>query len=787
MIIYILGLLSLCTCYLYYRYRQRALNKEHLLSILPHIRQAELDFEEFFDEKAYFANYDYQQLKSTHTPLLTQIPPNYKRYGLSGEDFEIVDHFMSLHRDAENTRANYNEHFSKLEINRYRSFFSSLEQYPLSDEQMKAIVCDEDNNLVIAGAGTGKTTTISAKIAYILNKKLARPEELLVISFTNSAVNELYDRVLKFCGKDSGVDQITVNTFNGFGNKVVRHCNRNPLRIAFDGKDHLVKEFLLESFTTLFHNDDDFQSKAINFFAFFNRQAPDDFEFKTAEEFRKHQESTKYVSLSGRELKSYEETLVANFLYLHQVEYEYESFFPLAAEDRNPDYSHYAPDFYLPKYGIYIEHYGIDQNGDVPQWFSYRPPFTDAKSSYHSGIQWKEQIHKKYETKLVRTYSYQKKDHTLLRLLKQQLVDFGVVLVKRDPAEIYEELNKVNDIPSFIGLIHTFLTLLKSAGRSPAELKSVAKDQRFAVFMDMVTPLYNCYQEKLKATASIDFNDMINHATAYILNGTFKKQYKYILVDEFQDMSQSKYAMLNALKTANPGAKLYAVGDDWQSIFRFAGSDISIINSFSAHFGFTAYNPVLQTYRFNKEILKVSSSFIQKNPAQLPKKLTSPFNSSVPAFQFVPLKKLKKLEAEHDRYQQIDAILRDISIQTPNASVFLIGRYKHLILPSLPLLKKSYPQLKISFYTAHGSKGLTCDYSILLGLDSGAFGFPSQIADDPVLSYVLESGDGYENAEERRLFYVALTRAKHKVFLLYSMNSPSKFIEELRADYELGG
>jgi DNA helicase-4 len=783
----VLLIISLGLGYIYYRWQKRQKNKQKLIKLLPEIQKATLDFAPHFSGEKYFAHYDYVQIRNAHQNLLNEIPEDYKHYNLTQQEYHIVDYFFSVHHDQKSVRETYNNKYTLQEIRKFSPFFSTLEKYPLSEEQMLAVVSEEDNNLVIAGAGTGKTTTISAKIAYLLKKKMAEPEELLVISFTNTAVEEMFERTLKFCGKTAGIEGITFKTFNSFGNQVVRHCNPLPKQIAFEGKDYKAKAFLQESFDKLFKTDDDFQNKAINFLAFFNRPVKDQFEFNSAEEFRIYQESQRCISLDGTEVKSNEELQIANFFYLHQVPFEYESLFPLEREDRNPEFGNYAPDFYLPGHDIYHEHYGIDENGDVPTWFAKRPPFETAREYYHHGMNWKESIHKKYSTILIKTYSFQSRKGSMLGSLKTQLNSLGVPLHKRNPDDIISKLKKIENFDGFMNLIYTFLMLMKSSGIKPNTLRTENIQRRFSVFLDVFSPLYFAYEQKLKQTNTIDFNDMVNHASHYIKTGKYQKTYKYILVDEFQDMSQGRFAMLDALKKANPGAKLYAVGDDWQSVYRFNGSDVSIITKFGEYFGATASNQILQTYRFNTEILEVSSSFIQKNPAQLRKKLSSPIDSSLPAFQLIPMKytRMKKPEADQSRLEAVEKILKEISKDTnKNSSIFLIGRYQHNRPIDLPQLQQKYLNLRLSFHTAHGSKGLTCDYAILLNLDSGIFGFPSEVADDAVLDQLLQDSGSYENAEERRLFYVAITRARHKVFLMYNQKSPSKFITELKAEYD---
>ncbi|WP_316757687.1 UvrD-helicase domain-containing protein [Pedobacter aquatilis] len=769
----------------FFKQRQAELEKRaKIRNLIPNILTAIDEFRKTQGLVLYFSKRDAAKLSATQSELLNAIPKNYQKCGLNDKEISSIAEFVSYHQNLEMIREGYNKRFIIHEIKEFKDFMAQLDTYPLSDEQMRAVVCDEDNNLVIAGAGTGKTTTISAKIAYILEKNLARPEELLVISFTNSAVEEMFDRTCNFLKDDEMARHITFKTFNSFGNMVTRYCNPQPKKIAFDGKDYRAKSFLQEAFDRLFIQDSDFQQKAINFIAFFSRPPRDEFQFKTESDYVKHEQSFRNFTLNGLECKSMEEVMVANFLYLHQVEFEYESFYPMDAADRNPDFGHYQPDFYLPDYGLYHEHYGIDENGNVPDYFGFKPPFRSATEQYHSGMQWKTNIHKKYQTRLIKTYSFQNRKSTLLKALKIQLEENGVALNKRPPGEILSKVKNLDDYEDFMGLVYTFLNLMKSNNASVEQLKAKAKDQRFKVFLGVFAPLYQAYQIELKRTKSIDYNDMVNLASSHIGKGEFKKVYKYILVDEFQDMSLGRYNLLKALKSANSEAKLYAVGDDWQSIFRFTGSDISIITEFSKHFGATAENGVLQTYRFNDEILDLSSGFIQSNPAQLKKRLSSPYKSTLPAFELVPLSTFgNKTHRALQKFDCLNALIKKIAQNHSKGTIFLIGRYHHNAPPDLRELQRANPNLKIAYHTAHACKGLTCDVSILLDLNAGVFGFPSEMADDPILSNLLHEGETFENAEERRLFYVALTRARHQVYLLHTPHNQSKFLKEIIEKY----
>ena len=768
--------------YLWKKWVRNKKAKQKLQTLLPIITSAVSDFDLLTNYDNYFSNFQEHEFLLDKSSLAISIPRFYDAVGLTETETGLIARFLNSYQNLTKERIAYNDLFVKHEAEKYAYLFESLETYPLSNDQVEAIVRDEDNNLVIAGAGTGKTTTISAKVAYLLEKKLAKPEDLLIISFTNNAVDEMYKRCVQFCNAIPGAENLTVKTFNSFGYFVTRHCSSREVLLAFDGKDAPAKVFLQKAFSELFIKDADFQKKATNFIAFFSRPERDEFDYESKNDFLKHERSFENETLDGKVVNSKEELQICNFLCLFKIDYEYQRHYPLQPEDRNAGYASYQPDFHFPEYEIWHEHYGIDRNGDVPKWFTAKHPHKTGRETYHAGILWKEKIHEKYGTKLIKTYSYENKENSLLLNLKKRLEDLGVELKERSAEDLQELIQSSSHYEDFIGLVYNFLGLLKSNGRQPGDIQIPKKDKRLKVFMDVFTPLFNEYQRELKKQNAIDFNDMINLASEYITNGLYKKSYKYILVDEFQDMSLGRYELIKSLRRQSPEAKLYAVGDDWQSIFRFSGSDISIITEFAAHFGFTSQSAILRTYRFNDEILKTTSEFIQKNPSQIKKKLSAIGAAQQPSFVFhgLELSGLSLTRKKAIKHECIKHILEGIQAIQSGAVVFLIGRYHGNCPDTLPVLKRGFPALKLAFYTAHSVKGLTADFSILLDIDSGIYGFPSEIADDPILNAVLHEGDKFDNAEERRLFYVATTRARHQNYLLYDLSNPSKFITELQ-------
>lgn len=767
--------------YLIHDWRRRGKTKKKLISLLPLLEEAANEFNKLVNLDLYFDYSKEQDYYSRYKSLLKNCPNYYHKIGLNDCDLAIVNQFVIPIRNLSAEREHYNNLFIKKEAVKYAELFNTVAGYPLSADQIEAILRDEDNNLVIAGAGTGKTTTISAKVAYILTKGLATPDELLIIAFTKNAANEMFERTTRFCSKVLGDKTLDVRTFNSFGYMVLRQAAQSHFDLAFDGDEVKSKAYLQTLFDQLFVEDENFQSKAVNFIVFFNRPPRDQFSFETGDEYIKNERNFRNVTLNGVEVKSKEEVEIGNFFYLFNINFEYEFPFPLKPEDTDYNRGQYKPDFYLKDHDIWHEHYGIDENGNVPNWFSYSPPFKSAKEYYHSIMNWKEAIHTRYQTKLVKTYSYQNKNNQLIPSLKKQLLDLGVELKRRDPSEILEVIQASTYYEDFMNLVYVFLNLMKSNNKNPDYFKSIKRDKRLTVFMDVFKPIYQRYQSKLSTDNAIDFNDMINEATKQINQNNYKKQYKYILVDEFQDMSIGRYELLLSLKKANQGVKLFGVGDDWQSIYRFTGSDISITTLFPEKFGYTQMSTIFRTFRFNNEILQATSSFVQRNPSQIKKELKSDFEPLRPSFKAVGVEYLSENREARNvaKIQKINEIIAEIETFTQGNSVYLIGRYHHNKPFGLQELRAKHRNLKIEYYTAHGVKGLTCDFAILLDIDAGKLGFPSEVADDPILNHLLFEGDNFENAEERRVFYVALTRARHRNYILFNNALPSKFLDEI--------
>jgi DNA helicase-4 len=344
---------------------------------------------------------------------------------------------------------------------------------------------------------------------------------------------------------------------------------------------------------------------------------------------------------------------------------------------------------------------------------------------------------------------------------------------------------------------------MKSNNHSIADVRNKNKkainrheQKRNALFIDIIEPLYEQYECHLEQRNEIDFSDMINKATHYISNGQVKPKYSYVIIDEFQDISIGRYKLVKAIKKANPSCKLFCVGDDWQSIYRFTGSDSALFKDFKKYFGYTVQSKIETTYRFHPPLLELSSEFIQKNPNQVKKNLKDFSKDLRTEYKIVP--SASKGQGLAIAVQNILNKLIDHDPKIKAKEIFILGRYNQdfnqikstnsnfkfdvantITFTKMPGKGKS---IQAQIMTMHLSKGLEADIVIILIPNSGKFRFPSIISDDPVLDLLLSAADKFENAEERRLFYVAMTRAKEKVYFVTDSSDHSKFIKELGVD-----
>jgi DNA helicase IV len=655
----------------------------------------------------------------------------------------------------------------KRELQKFKKFFDTVESQSLTELQRRSIILDEPRNLVVAGAGTGKTSVIVAKTGYLIESGKCQPEDILLLAFNKDAAKELTKR----CNDRLGVE-IQVSTFHALGNQiigVVEPVVPTLSRLALDRQ--FFTKFLDTVIAELRTNEAAWK-KIRTFFLGHLKPHKAEAEFHTLAEYRSYIQRVELRALSGDRVKSFAELDIANFLFFNGVKFEYERRYPHESK-------RYQPDFYLTDYDIWLEHFGIDKKGNTA-------PYID-RDKYHCEMEWKRGIHGKNKTKLLETYSWQKSDGILTKHLNQLLKEQSVRYAPRSQEEIYKALQDAGYTTQLAVLVQTFLSHFKSNQMSLEELRRKASkasnSSRAIAFAELFELFFKTYQSEInnKNPREIDFNDMICSATNYIYSGQFSPPWKYIIVDEFQDISVGRYLLLEAMLKSREGLQFFAVGDDWQAIYRFTGSDISIMNRFRDFFGRATVVKLDQTFRFNDRIADVSAEFIQKNPKQIRKTLDTKIKCTSPQiFMHWVVSNRKSKKSGNTALEMVVEFMSN-NLEFNDASLLVVSRYNHL-LPDrscLRSLEKIWPGQVRRPLTVHKAKGLEADYLILDGLTANKYGFPSEIEDDPLLDLVLASPDTYANAEERRLFYVALTRARHQVHLIVDRMHPSTFALEL--------
>lgn len=687
--------------------------------------------------------------------------------------------------DPQTARANAISAFVTAELDRWKDFFDTIESKPLTPEQRLSVVVDEDATLVLAGAGSGKTSVITAKAAYLVKAGIRQPEEILLLAFAKNAAEEMSERV----EARSGVP-IVARTFHAIAYDIIGIVEGSKPALADHATDdmaftNLIKQILKD----LVYRLSEVSKAIIQFFAHFLVEPKTEWDFKTKHDFYTHMESQDLRTLQGEKVKSYEELQIANWLYENGVEYEYEPLYEhKVSEIGRRDYQ---PDFRLTESGIYIEHFGVRRETmrDGSERL-FTAPFVD-RDEYMAGMDWKRKVHAEHQTALIETYSYERQEGRLLTSLAEKLAPH-VTLRPRPVDTIYDRIVELKQVDDFSKLLGTFLRKFKSGGYSlqDCETKSdrMKLGKRARAFLDVFAPVFEEYQKRLDGR--IDFEDMILRAAHYAETGRYVSPFRHILVDEFQDISQSRARLVKALKAQHPDVRVFAVGDDWQSIFRFAGSDIHLMRHFGREFGGRFDGEIGvhrtidlgRTFRSVDQIAFAARTFVLRNPAQIDKKIVPAGTATEPAIKVATV---SKGEDEGKLNEVLAALSAAAALGAKPVTVLLLGRYRFNE-PDMPGLRRRFPRLKIDFKTIHASKGLEADHVVLLNADSGRMGFPSEIVDDPLLSLVSPEEEAFQNAEERRVMYVAMTRARHTLTILASNARPSSFVTELRKDPAYG-
>ncbi|QZN94282.1 DNA helicase IV [Symbiopectobacterium purcellii] len=510
--------------------------------------------------------------------------------------------------EGESCRTACNHTWMEKTLSSEQAFFDGVETTPLNVSQCRAVINGEDSVLVLAGAGSGKTSVLVARAAWLLHRNEAMPEQILLLAFGRKAAQEMNERIQACLHTDA----VQAKTFHALALHIIQHATRKAPSISQLESNGALRHALL---------------------------------IKTWQQ---------QCAEKKAQAKGWREWLSEEMAW------------------------------------------------DVPDGEFWLDPRLAARLS---------------------------------------------------------------------GRLDRWLGLMRMQGGSQNEMLVLADDEqrpRLQRGLRLMAPLLKAWKAALKEEGAVDFSGLIHQAVNLLDKGRFISPWKHILVDEFQDISPQRAQLLAALRRQNLRTRLFAVGDDWQAIYRFSGAELTLTTAFEHHFGRGERCALDTTYRFNGRIGEIANTFVQQNPHQLKKPLNSLRAGDKKAVMLLPE---TQLEALFDKLS---------SYVTPDERILVLARYHHLRPAMLDKASVRWPNLVIEFMTIHASKGQQADYVVIVGLNEGKEGFPALPRESLLEQVLLPRPEPFADAEERRLLYVALTRAKHRVWLLYDRDAPSVFVEQLQ-------
>ena len=710
-------------------------------------------------------------------------------------------HFWTNH-DSEIKQAN--DTFVGAEVAKYAALFDDVNGRSLTAQQREIAVRNETDVLVIAGAGTGKTQAIAGKVAYLVKSGLARPEEILIVAFNTKAAEELQDRA----GRAGGAG-IQAKTFHSLGNRIL------GARLLLDeAKDEAGMQALMQDLIEPLCRNREFESALAELILLYREPVTPTV---SCADFQEYVRSVKASSLralkGGHRVKNSEELRIANWLFLQGIEYEYERPYLQTATDRAQpttqfvappvsqpttqpiagSYSRaatragprrpYKPTFYLPQWDLWLAHYALNTDGMPPAWLQDRKQYSEE-------IAWARTAHLAHETGLVESCSWWFVESGWDMRLKNALEHAGAIVPHLDWKDTMVRLRDLDhgalleqSLRWFYHSVSRYIQLLSEGGHDPgivfAEAEHPPDARRIRLFKQVCEPVWKAYQRTKGEKERIDFSDMIRLSTDTLSTGKWHQRFTHIIVDEYQDVSRSKLELLTALRRRTPGSSLTCVGDDWQAINRFTGGDLGLMTGFATHVGGKPWETRLDTtFRFNQAVAEVSGWFVQNNPVQIPKTLFS--RTAADGGEVV------SMHIPHASSDDIGPVMRALDEidqrAALGATVCILGRYRRLLgdgKETAASLGRRHPRLSISLSTVHKYKGKEADWVVVGWLTDDRLGFPCLRHDDPIMAELLPESEHFPLAEERRLFYVALTRARRGVYLVCDVAKPSPFVMEI--------
>ena len=669
----------------------------------------------------------------------------------------------------------------------------------LDPKQREAILHQNKRLLVLAGAGSGKTNTLIQKLLHLISEQEAKPSSILAITFTRNAANEMIDRLiiagddkkayaaiinsksisrqqkethrLEWVKKTPWLSHLTVKTFHALCYQILRDSGG----VSFDNKFRLLsdddidelkldtnKNIAPEKTADIFHKVLMEQCKKVDYLLKLKRYILDFYVDKSYTDppirSQAYANQISYTTLQGEKVKSKSERDIADWLFRHNIKYVYEP--PVHLKD-----FHFRPDFFLPQANLFIEHV--------------------SDKSYKTED--KEQQFEVAGRKLVKTYEAMMHDSASFNKQMESLLAGKISTSLSQLASLkYEEaLSGYQDkVAEFLKMVSRALSMIKSRALALNKLLTSAgkhQHERVRVFYELAVPVMKAYQQYCTNKSYLDFDDLIIEVIHLLekndgIRREYQQRYKHILVDEFQDVNGLQVKLLQLL--LKPATQLFCVGDDWQSIYAFRGSEVDYIVNFKQHFQKSHVVKLTTNYRSTSAIVNASTEVIKHNKFKIDKEIKAHKQSS----DKIQIYRAKEMDSDGVSYL-VEKVAQLQELGYPADEILILYRRSKMYKPFREALKDA--GLEATGRTIHASKGLQAKVVFIIGLTDGSGGFPDIWLDDAVFRVIKEVNYDMLMEEERRLFYVALTRAEEQLHLITELGTESRFIDEIPPMYYL--
>jgi len=729
--------------------------------------------------------------------------------------FKTLSEVRNINELVDKLRGNY----EKSALLSRQHFYDVIEAHPLTLEQRLAAIRDNDRNLILAAAGTGKTSVMVAKALDLLHRQTATADQVLILAYNKEAANELSSRFSQcasrlsgaFSGKlsikarqgvseNNGIITPKIMTFHSLAMHILTQCKRATTLSDFAKNSTLQVTWLKQWLTQQLHSNELFISKLLN-----TAYAVG----KVCAISTDNNSVTNYQTLAGYKVRHYPEYIIANYLYLNKIPHQYKKSFSVNSTESS---SRSDGAFHLTEENYSLA-YTMESVSSVDD-----AAILQSKKRYlrMTVMDWQQGNFEQKLQSILHKISIKSLPIKQLFAGKNSGVSNEKITLCID--EVISQLHKVGLLKKATDNYLKCLQSIRIEQLNPRQIHSRVKQaniinaEQHSEFLDT---LHLAYQHELAQQQAIDFDDMIALACEAIEAKTYSPSWQHILVDEFQDISAARYKLLDCLVKAQESthhcanqmnsisqnifkrqAKLTVVGDDWQSIYRFSGGKLELTTRFKQCIGSYSLSKLQKTFRYNNSIADIAGQFVMKNPEQYRKTVITHTQVNSPQVflhddNVTLTHSHDQLPTENATYaleEKVKELIKLLTTKEMNTSVVIVARYRSQ-LTKIENFVNSQIELKnyqISFLTYHSAKGLEADHAILVGFEKGYLGFPAENKNDLLIESLLPSLDSFPYTEERRLLYVGLTRAKHQAHLIANTKNYSAFISELiEGDYDI--